>query len=273
MPHITIPKFEERAYSEDASLSDDFRLAVSDGAGGCGIFAERWSAYLLENLPLQPLTNYLEFSRWIDSIWENFFEENKVMAASVGGFAQNKFYEEGSYATLAAAWTNENKVHWMAYGDSVVFHYNRKTRVLEHSFTELSDFAESPWLINWKEETKPEGFRSGEFEINKYSVVFIASDALAFYLLAAYLIINHSEANVLQIEKAISSSSQHSMILKNLMVKYSDKKSFAISVLNPLLKAAHEEGKFKRLIKQLYKAGLMANDDYSIAWFDLKFFS
>ncbi len=271
MPHITIPKFEERAYSEDASYSDNYRLAVSDGAGGCGIFAERWSSYLIEYLPEESLINYEDFAAWIDSIWEPFFEENKSLASSIGGFAQNKFYDEGSFATLAATWINRTRVNWMAYGDSVVFHYNRKTRVLEHSFSGLSDFAESPWLINWKEETNPDGFRSGVFEIDKHSVLFVASDALAFYLLATHSIINHSEENALQIEKTISSSFQQSLILKNLMAKYSDKKSFATSVLNPLLKAAHEEGKFKRFIKQLYKAGMMVNDDYSIVWHDLQF--
>ena len=54
----------------------------------------------------------------------------------------NKFYNEGSCATVAAAWqTNDDECRWIAYGDSVVSHYNRHTGLLEHSFPRLADFS------------------------------------------------------------------------------------------------------------------------------------
>ena len=46
----------------------------------------------------------------------------------------NKFYNEGSCATIVAAWEiDSSSCKWMAYGDSVVFHYNVQTGILEVS--------------------------------------------------------------------------------------------------------------------------------------------
>ena len=64
----------------------------------------------------------------------------------------NKFYNEGSCATVAAAWkTNDEECRWIAYGDSVVFHYNH------------------PRLVSCKDPLEEEGFRSGVFHIDNAS--------------------------------------------------------------------------------------------------------
>ena len=63
-----------------------------------------------------------------------------------------KFYNEGSCATVAAAWkTNDEECRWIAYGDSVVFHYN------------------PPRLVSCKDPLEEEGFRSGVFHIDNAS--------------------------------------------------------------------------------------------------------
>lgn len=61
-------------------------------------------------------------------------------------------YNEGSCATIAAAWITGEKKCKMdgAYGDSVV-HYSKETGVLEHSFTKLSDFSNPPRLVSCKD--------------------------------------------------------------------------------------------------------------------------
>lgn len=268
MPNITIPKFEERAYSEDVSLCDSRRIAVSDGAGGCGIFAERWSAYLLEKLPAKKFVDFVDFSVWLDSIWEDFFESTKSLAASVGGFAQNKFYDEGSYATFAAAWKYRYKVYWVAYGDTVVFHYDKSTKQLQHSFTALNDFAESPFLINWKNELDSKGFVQGEYKIAANSVVFVASDALAFYILAMYLIFSKPQGSEIQIENVLKTSSLQKNLLEQMMLSKIETSDFETAVLTPLFQAAYSQDSFKSYINQLYQKGQIQNDDYSLAWMD-----
>lgn len=48
----------------------DYLIAVSDGAGGGGLFAERWSAYLLSHLPATPINSAEELAFWIGENWE-----------------------------------------------------------------------------------------------------------------------------------------------------------------------------------------------------------
>ena len=47
---ISIGKPEQGYINEDAVIAKENIIAVSDGAGGGGLFAERWSAYLLNHL-------------------------------------------------------------------------------------------------------------------------------------------------------------------------------------------------------------------------------
>ena len=40
---VSIAKFNDHVANEDAFYSSDTCIAVSDGAGGCGLFANEWS--------------------------------------------------------------------------------------------------------------------------------------------------------------------------------------------------------------------------------------
>ena len=66
----TIGEFEQGCINEDAVIARDNLIAVSDGAGGGGLFAERWSAYLLSHLPATPINSAEELAFWIGEIWE-----------------------------------------------------------------------------------------------------------------------------------------------------------------------------------------------------------
>ena len=45
MKALSIPKFEVGITNEDAALAKPEMIAVSDGAGGGGLFADLWSTY------------------------------------------------------------------------------------------------------------------------------------------------------------------------------------------------------------------------------------
>ena len=124
MRAISLAKFEEGIINEDAAIAKKEAIAVSDGAGGGGVFADLWSKYLVEHLPDKPIKNYKAFDKWIDGIWEPFYNDCEEKAKAEGGMFLNKFYDEGSFATLVAVWKNGQ---WVSYGDSVAFCYNRKT--------------------------------------------------------------------------------------------------------------------------------------------------
>ena len=130
MRAISIAKFEKDITNEDAAIAKDKVIAVSDGAGGGGVFAEIWSKYLVKHLPLEPIKDYESFDKWVDDIWEPFYNDCEEKAKAIGGMFLNKFYDEGSFATLVAVWKDGD---WIAYGDSVAFCYNVRTGILHHS--------------------------------------------------------------------------------------------------------------------------------------------
>ena len=135
-----------------------------------------------------------KFNTWIEQIWEPFYNECETDAKQLGGLLLDKFYDEGSFATIVAVWkTSENECQWMSFGDSVAFHYNYITHKLQHSFTSLSDFNKPPYLIYCKDELLKDGIKSGVFNIGKQSVVFVASDALAHYIMMMYEIAHCEE--------------------------------------------------------------------------------
>ena len=96
MRALSIGKIGENLVNEDAAIAKDSLIAVSDGAGGGGVFADLWSEYLVEHLPDEPIGDYPTFDKWIDSIWEPFYNDCEEKAKAEGGMLLNKFYDEGS---------------------------------------------------------------------------------------------------------------------------------------------------------------------------------
>jgi hypothetical protein len=259
---ITIGKDSE-SINEDAVISQSNIIAVSDGAGGGGLFAEKWSKYLLENLPGTPIMSADELDRWIEGVWEPYYNQCENDAKSIGGMALDKFYDEGSFATLAAAWkVSATQCRWISIGDSVVFHYNQGTGLLEHSYGELSDFDNPPFLLNCKDELNKEGVRTGSFSTNDESIIFAASDALAHYLLMMYEISHQSEYEK-EIADAIERHTKNENYIRASQVIAPF--DFYDYVLSKLLNTVNHEANFRRHISSLISRGLLTYDDYSFA--------
>lgn len=257
MRALSIPKIDEGLVNEDAVIVRDGMIAVSDGAGGGGVFADRWSKYLVEHLPDEPITDYQSFDAWIDGIWEQFYNECEELAKREGGMLLNKFYDEGSYATIVAIWKTG---HWMSYGDSVAFCYDRDTGTLQHSFGKIKDFNNPPYLVNCKDPTDEKGFRQGQFEKRQNCIVFAASDALAHYILMMYEVAN-KEQFAEELQEAVDAQTKNSNFIKTAMsLKHNDFENR----LEHLLKIQHK-GHFKQHLRKLYREGLLGYDDYSLA--------
>ena len=251
---VTKPEKGNTLCEDSSVLYNEEFIAVSDGAGGGGVFADKWSQYLVKNVPTTPITTFEEFSEWMEKIWNPFYDEYEKVAQEQGGMLLNKFYDEGSFATLVVAWKSEtNKIKWIAYGDSVVFCYDRKTGELKHSFTSLSDFAKPPYLLNWKDEPQKEGFSAGEFEIGKSVNVFACSDALSHYILMMYAVANGTD-----IPEIDDKNSDIVSLAKNIKV------DFKRDVLDPLLKSL-KYNTLESYCTQKYQQGLLALDDYTLA--------
>ena len=265
---VSIPKYGEKV-SEDAVFARDGFIAVSDGAGGGGVYADQWSSYLVSNLPDSPIQNYVEFDSWIDAIWERFYNEHEELAKLKGGLFLNKFYDEGSFATLVAVWKkSEVECQWISYGDSVAFCYERSKGELKHSFTKLADFNNPPYLISCKDPLDEKGFRTGTFRITDTSVVFCTSDALAHLILMLYetgLQKLGSHEYDTEIEEAINAETRNSQYIKlalNLNSDFDTKMRY-------LLKLSRNNMIFRSgMANHRERLKLVADDDYSLAVMD-----
>ena len=257
MRAISLAKFEDGIVNEDAVTARKKLIAVSDGAGGGGVFAERWSQYLVDYLPEKPIKNYKTFDKWIDGIWEPFYNDCEEEAKKVGGLFLNKFYDEGSFATLVAVWKDGT---WISYGDSVAFCYNKKAGKLQHSFTRLSDFNNPPYLINCKDLLDKKGFKTGKFIVDDDCIIFAASDTLAHYILMMYEV-SHKDRFSEELLEAINAQTKNSNFIKTAMaIEGLDfEKDVICKLLNcstwPILQSH---------IKGLKKKGLIGHDDYSL---------
>lgn len=257
MRAISITKFEEGIINEDSVIARQDVIAVSDGAGGGGVFAERWSEFLVEHLPDEPIEDYETFDKWIDSIWEPFYIDCEEEAKKIGGLFLNKFYDEGSFATLVAVWKDGS---WIGYGDSVAFCYNRKSKELQHSFTRLADFNNPPYLINCKDSLEEKGFRSGKFKIDKDCIVFAASDTLAHYILMMYKVA-YSTKYAEELQEAVDVQTKNSNFIKIAMSFSSI--DFEEEVIQKLLNC-HRGFLLRNYVKMLKNKRLIGHDDYSL---------
>ena len=234
MRAISFAKFEEGIVNEDAAIARKDVIAVSDGAGGGGVFAERWSKYLVEHLPEKPIKSYRAFDKWIDSIWEPFYND----------------CEE-------AVWANGT---WISYGDSVAFCYNKKTGNLQHSFSKLTDFNHPPYLINCKDPLDKKGFRTGKFIVDDDCMVFAASDTLAHYILMMYKIA-HRDWYGEEILEAIDAQTKNSNLIKSAM--RIRKLNFEKDVIQKLENCKYPK-QLKLHIERLKRWGFIGHDDYSL---------
>ena len=244
---------------------DSFRvsrqlIAVSDGAGGGGLFAEKWSKYLIDNLPENPILDYNSFCLWLDELWEVFFKKYEQVSQDLGNFALNKFYDEGSCATLACVWIDEtsHKYSWISYGDSVIFKYNRLSKSLMYTIDNIANFNEPPFLINCIKPTKEDGFHFGQSSYDADDLIFVATDALSHYLIMMYLIsCNRLDEQILY---AVNQHTKNSLVIKNaLFLRNVDFES----ILYKLIRSSNNTANFKRHLYSLFNNKLISSDDYS----------
>lgn len=262
----TLKKITDNIPNEDYCRVKDDMIAISDGAGGCGVFASEWAQYLVDKIFLRsnetPIVEFKQLDDWIGEIWESFYNEHELKAKGYDGIFQTKFYQEGSYATLAVVWkTGADVCHYITYGDSVVFHYSKSKRIFNHSFTKLADFSKPPYLVSCKDQLHEEGFRAEDFKIEDDSVVFAASDALSHYILMMYYV-THKKEYKGEIEEILNG---HSSEAQMMSIALNDKKITFDMLISKLQDISHDQDSFDDFVKSLYHRGVLDIDDYTLA--------
>lgn len=259
----SIKKTVDELTNEDSASASEKLLVVSDGAGGGGIYADKWSKYLVENIPESPICTLDELDAWVGNIWKPFYDEYEAIAKEKGGLVLRKFYEEGSFATLAAIWPSGKCAHWMTYGDSVVFCYNWETHSLDHSPIRLIDFADPPYLISSVDPLQPEGFKRGVFDTEENCWLFVASDALSHCILAAYMTDPLQKDRFdSEVRNAVAAQSRNSQFVQSMLNRPCH--NFE-SFLKALKDAAKSEKSFRLKMEHLRKQSELGLDDYSLS--------
>ena len=249
--------------NEDSVIADCDKIAVSDGAGGGGMFANLWSTYLLQQLPNKPIVGFKALDKWIESIWETFYNQVETIAKNLGAIELNKFYDEGSLATLEALWVQESNIEWISYGDSAVFCYDFESKKLISNIVNPIIFNDAPYLININAPLIENGFKQGSFPIRGDKIFFCATDALAHYIIVSYIAANRYD-NTALIKSLIEAKTKNSNFINTILIESNI--DFEHNILMKLFNCAKNKSNFAKHIKKLQKSGKLAIDDNSIAF-------
>jgi hypothetical protein len=271
-----ISKKESEKPCEDAvherALPNGYAFALSDGAGGTGIFANRWAKRLVESVPKQPLHTIEETTQWLLGFSEEYISEieHKVISNEI---SRTKFDLEGSYASFAAVWTYSSETQsqywfdWLTVGDSACFIYDKqnKTLKIQPYLENPIQFTYSPNLINCFDTNIPsESFCAGKKEPLNGKIVLLASDALAQFIYFQYLV----RHNKTVLEEFQQKPSPLKGIVSNTLVSYNTELSFE-DLLYLLKGQLTDENNFKTFLYQLCDSHIIAHDDYSLIWIEL----
>jgi serine/threonine protein phosphatase PrpC len=177
---------EPDSYLEDAMLADTTTqlFAVADGAGGVGVCAGEWANYILQNLPTTPMQDAVMVNTWLDCIYKQFDDslKNKLQDTAL-----EKYYQQGSLCTLSAIWCQNNTLHSLMIGDSLMMCYNTKTKKLKPFVTDAYKlFDNNPNLINVNGAVTDTEIKYLEHALHPDELYIICTDALAKFIICAY---------------------------------------------------------------------------------------
>lgn len=198
---------QSQSENEDASVFHCFDnklyFSLSDGAGGVGVFSSAWAQHVTQGQPDVAFGPHHSLDQWLLGLGESFYNRNLPKAERIGGLVLQKFYEEGSYATLLYVWIDEEKERIMSLGigDTCLFHFRLfgDRYILEKLYPinlqhSIDDF---PKLLNWNSQhfDWPALY---EHDISKGDILICCTDALArFFIRTMYNGDQHVFGNIL----------------------------------------------------------------------------
>lgn len=244
------------------------RIAVSDGAGGAGIFCKSWAEYLVKNQPEVPFSNINETKKWFLKLSESFYKRNIESINKMDPFILEKFVKEGSYATLLFAWWNNqtNILNYTGIGDTTLFVFsenaNEFTPVLITPINEQKSLDDFPKLLNWNKELNFD-LLINEIELKTNDVFIICSDSIARWMIYHLMILE-----TLVTQKILGES-----IVKNIdtdrleRLKFSNQFKNLSDLLFKLENTVNRsETFFKIELKKSIDENLLEKDDFTIVF-------
>jgi hypothetical protein len=250
--------------------------AVSDGAGGAGLFCGAWAQTLVVRLPNRPLASFDGLNAWLDGFCSTFRRDHaeRLLGQPV---KHGKFVREGSLATLSAVWLAQGRqhvaLHWLGCGDSPILIFDRTGRrpTLIGGFpARLSALGKSPALLNWKDLPRRERVSIGGLRLPPQATIVVASDGIGHYLLLRYLCEQGWGLDGLNRSALLAHLASETSPLGPLARAHRNhpRQRFA-NILRDLGAALSSDRAFARFVKARHREGLMANDDATLLLIDI----
>jgi hypothetical protein len=231
-------------------------FVLADGAGGIGIFSKQWAEKLTQSL--RTIDNPEDFLQKIYQLKIEFYKQQEEFLEANPQYFAEKFFEEGSAATLLLAQITNDKIKLFAYGDSGLFIFNPHTNHVKTNL-KTEHFTDYPTLINCKDPyIKKECIFFDTHCSNEGDLLILGSDALAKYL---YLIYLFESKNKEILENIKNTQTFISEIIHRMQQKQLPSFSEAIQHFQGALQT---EENFTMYCKQLYDEGFIEYDDYTL---------
>jgi|GEM_PF-3243515 len=247
--------------------------AISDGAGGCGVYCKEWAIYLASKVPKTPLIiNQSKSIGWFNNISKGFYEDIIAKQDLSDLVLQRKVFKEGSFATLAICWIdkNSNKLFYSSTGDSCLFYFEKSNgKYLLKAISSLNqqnDIDEAPNLLNWNIELGQE-LPFDSFEIENDFILILASDSLSKWILlniakVDFSIITETHFNT----HFINSLNNEKYQLRKSNIKLGSNLKDLNGLFDYLKTASKDNEVFKQSMKILHENSELEIDDYSLIY-------
>jgi hypothetical protein len=176
-------------------------FAMSDGAGGAGIYCKEWANYIVNNQPEFPILTNEEANKWFQKISKSFYELIKPTVNYDNIFIGERFDSEGSYATLLYVWVSktEKKYFISGIGDTTLFYFkktndNYTISLIEPISKQLS-LEDNPELLNWQKALEY-SLLSKSVDYENGDTIIICTDSLSRRIIYQLLLINQFETEL-----------------------------------------------------------------------------
>ncbi len=276
--------FQQGERLEWRQNEDRFRLqrsrtgllaAVSDGAGGSGLFCGPWAETLVARLPSLPIAGIDGLNRWMDGFCLAFRSDHlqKTLSQPV---KHGKFVREGSFATLAACWLSFQRgkaaMRWLGYGDSQILVFDRTGAkpVLAAAYPPtLAVLERSPALLNWKDLPDKSRLRTGALLLPPRATIAVASDGMGQFLLFSYLAGHAPGLRDSRMAKEFARlSGNDSRLGEAIRAHRRHPRTPFAKVLEQARAALKSDAAFCAYVQARHRDGLLANDDATLLLID-----
>lgn len=258
--------------NEDAVMirqtGDYYMYAMSDGAGGAGIFCGAWARFLAENQNTEPYTNNEQISDWFLSVSKYFYDDISLTLTNYEPLVAQKFYEEGSYATLLFLWLHKEsrKLYFTGCGDSTMFLFELKdgqyiTTVIFPINVQTS-LNQPPKLLNWRKGILNDLIQS-EHPCSKDSYFVICTDSMARWIICNLMFLDSGNLrNCLGKNLYESISNEQMTLIEHLKQNYEWQS--VDQFINFLENKLTDDTRFKDFINDKFTSNELEQDDISI---------